>query len=123
MTIVIDGFPIEEVTPTPCYRADAILRGVTPFCVCPACRERGAEYLETAQASREHLLSLIYRHTHSDYKGHIDGRRRSILINRNGGTCLVPLASLTDAEITGKLTYTLRQEQRRLAGKLAYPAI
>jgi len=47
---------------------------------------------------RKAKLAKIYRFTHRDYKGKINGVK-TILVLRNGGTTLVALDSLTDAEI------------------------
>jgi hypothetical protein len=47
--------------------------------------------------NREQKLEAIWRSTHADFKGRIDGTR-TILVYRNG-TCLVRLADLTDDEI------------------------
>ncbi len=52
--------------------------------------------------TREQQLDEVYRATHSDFKGIIDGRRL-ILVYRNG-TCLVWLDDLTDKEIADRLT-------------------
>ena len=60
---------------------------------------------------RKAALKLIYRHTHKDYKGKIDGKP-SILVCR-GGTCLVMLEDLTDAEIADKLPSAQRMEAKR----------
>ena len=55
-------------------------------------------------------ISLIWRHTHPDYRGRIDGKR-SILVNRNGGTQSVPIESLTDSEWSGYLGAAQRREK------------
>lgn len=47
--------------------------------------------------SRNEKLRLIWRSTHRDFKGTIDGMK-TILVYRNG-TCLVALDDLTDEEI------------------------
>ena len=60
---------------------------------------------------RKAALKLIYRHTHKDYKGKIDGKP-SILVCR-GGTCLVMLDDLTDAEIAERLPLAQRMEAKR----------
>lgn len=65
----------------------------------------------TTELTREQKLNLIYRHTHRDYKGKLAGER-SILVLRQA-TTLVQLKDLTDAEITYKLPYALRQEEKR----------
>lgn len=51
---------------------------------------------------RAHKLQAIWRKTHRDFKGNLDGVR-CVLVLRSAGTCLVPLDSLTDAEIESKL--------------------
>jgi hypothetical protein len=50
---------------------------------------------------RDRKLNVIYRHTHRDYKGRINGARY-ILALRAGGTQLVPLDDLTDFEVDRK---------------------
>lgn len=47
-------------------------------------------------------LDKVWRKTHRDYRGTIDGIRH-ILVLRNGGTCSVPLSHLTDAEIADRI--------------------
>ena len=64
--------------------------------------------------TKEKELALIYRHTHRDYKGKIGGCG-SILVLRDGGTTLVMMTDLTDAEIASRLPYALRQEAERKA--------
>lgn len=59
--------------------------------------------------TRERKLNLIYKHTHRDYKGHLEGFK-AILILREGATTLARLIDLTDAEIEAKLPYALRKE-------------
>jgi hypothetical protein len=51
--------------------------------------------------TRDKKLALVYRHTHRDYKGRINGER-TIMVYRNG-TCLVRLVDLTDEEIESRL--------------------
>lgn len=63
--------------------------------------------------TRAEKLRLIYRWTHSDFKGRIDGEP-SILVLR-GSTTLVMLKDLTDAEIADKLPYALKKEAERKA--------
>lgn len=50
----------------------------------------------------EQKLAAIWRTTHRDYKGAIDGVRY-ILVLRNGGTQSVALSDLTEAEIASRL--------------------
>lgn len=51
--------------------------------------------------TRKRKLDAVYRHTHSDYKGEINGVR-TIMVYRNGST-LVALDDLTDKEINERL--------------------
>jgi hypothetical protein len=51
---------------------------------------------------REIKLQMIWKKTHRDFKGKVEGKR-SILVNREGATCLVPLTDLTDEEIERRL--------------------
>lgn len=55
---------------------------------------------------RDKKLDAVWKHTHRDYKGKLNGER-SIMVYRNG-TCLVLLKDLTDAEIEGKLPAAVR---------------
>jgi hypothetical protein len=52
--------------------------------------------------TREEKLLAIWRNTHADFKGKIDGKA-CILVLREGGTHSVPLSDLTDEEIAYKL--------------------
>jgi hypothetical protein len=52
--------------------------------------------------TREEKLAAIWRNTHADFKGKIDGKA-CILVLREGGTRSVPLTDLTDDEIAAKL--------------------
>lgn len=70
---------------------------------------------------RKAKLALIYRWTHSDYKGRAgeqwgeaDRGKPTLLVNR-GGTCLVLLENLTDEEINNKLPYALKKDAERKA--------
>ncbi len=63
--------------------------------------------------TREQELKLIYRHTHRDFKGKIGGSG-AVLVMRNGGTTLVMMTALTDAEIAKMLPSAERAEQKRL---------
>lgn len=58
------------------------------------------EYI-TKGYTRAAALDLIWRDTHADFKGTMDGVR-TILVLR-GGTCLVALDGLTDNEIADRL--------------------
>ena len=47
---------------------------------------------------RKKALAQIWRETHRDYKGKLNGVK-TIMVNRKGATCLVPLEQLTEDEI------------------------
>jgi hypothetical protein len=68
--------------------------------------------------TRNEALKLIWRHTHRDLRGVYEGTK-CVLTLRLGGTCSVPLAGLTDEEITSKLEYATHAEAKRLAAKAA----
>jgi hypothetical protein len=68
--------------------------------------------------SRKHALKIIYRHSHRDRKGTIDGYK-TILALREAGTCLVPLDALTDEEVTAQLPYAIQKETERVLAKSA----
>jgi hypothetical protein len=51
--------------------------------------------------TRDQKLKLVWRETHRDYKGMLNGER-SIMVYRQG-TCLVLLKDLTDEEIEARL--------------------
>ncbi len=48
--------------------------------------------------TKDQKLAAIWKATHADYKGVHNGEK-SILVLRSGGTTIVPLSELTDAEI------------------------
>lgn len=56
-------------------------------------------------------LDLIWKHTHRDYRGTMNGVR-TILTLRQGGTTLVRLDDLTDDEKADKLKYAKSREAR-----------
>ena len=64
------------------------------------------------EMTREKTLALIYRHTHKDYKGKIGGCG-AIMVLRKGGTSLVMMTDLTDAEIASNLPYAIKKEAER----------
>jgi hypothetical protein len=49
--------------------------------------------------TREQKLKLVWRHTHRDYKGKLNGQ----------GTCLVLLKDLTDTEIEERIPRALKE--------------
>lgn len=52
-------------------------------------------------------LNLIWRKTHPDFKS-MKGGYRSVLVLREAGTCLVPLDTLTEAEVEWKFSLVAR---------------
>ncbi|HZM28765.1 MAG TPA: hypothetical protein VFB89_15560 [Gemmatimonadales bacterium] len=58
-------------------------------------------------------LDLIWKHTHPDFRGVIDGIRY-VLTNRNGATVLAPLHSLPEAELADSLAYARSRVERGL---------
>jgi hypothetical protein len=60
---------------------------------------------------KQKKLALIFKHTHRDYKG--TGQDKTLMILRDGVTCLVPLEGLRDGEIEKLLPYALKKEQER----------
>lgn len=58
--------------------------------------------------TRKKLEGLVYKHTHADFKGRIDGVR-TILKCTNQGTCAVPLTSFTDEELLEKLPSRVKE--------------
>jgi len=57
--------------------------------------------------TRDEKLKIVWKHTHSDYKGMLNGER-SIMVYREG-TCLVLLKDLTDKEIEDRIPRTLKE--------------
>ncbi len=51
--------------------------------------------------TRDKKLDLVWKRTHSDFKGTYNGVR-TIMVYRNG-TTIVPLTELTDKEIADRL--------------------
>ncbi len=54
------------------------------------------------KTQRERNEDAVWRATHNDYRGMIDGQR-TIMVLRGGGSCLVTLGGLTDEEIAARL--------------------
>ncbi len=52
--------------------------------------------------NREQALKQVWRQTHRDYRGKIDGVK-NIMVLRQGGSCLVSVEGLTDAEIKARV--------------------
>lgn len=69
--------------------------------------------------TRKAALEKVWSGTHRDYRGVIDGRR-TIMVLRKGGTCIVHLDNLTDGEICTRLkrdTPLRRAYERAIDGK------
>lgn len=71
-----------------------------------------------AEKAHQKALTLIYRHTHRDYRGNYGGVK-SIMVCRGGASCVVPLDGLTEAEVADRLPYAMKKEAERLAAKKA----
>ena len=54
------------------------------------------------EMTRKQKLAAIWKNTHKDYKGKLDGVK-GILVLRNVGTTIVNLEDLTDAEIEDRM--------------------
>jgi hypothetical protein len=70
--------------------------------------------------TRKKLESLLWKYTHKDFRGSIDGVK-NVLVNRGReGTCLVPLSVLTDDELLGKIPKRLMcvKDERRAGDAL-----
>jgi hypothetical protein len=68
--------------------------------------------------TRAQQLRLIWRHTHRDLKGRINGKgNKYIVFCRADGPHLVELPEITDQEIAQRMPYALRKEAQRRAGK------
>ena len=67
--------------------------------------------------TKDHDLDLIWKQTHPDYRGAINGVRYVLCYDRTtGGTESVPLSGLTLAERASKLAYAKGCEQRGRRG-------
>ena len=75
----------------------------------PAGSPQGFLGSEMSTMTREQKLRLVWKHTHRDYKGTMNGER-TIMVYRQG-TCLVLLKDLTDAEIEDRLPRELKENQ------------
>jgi len=69
-----------------------------------------------AEKAHQKALTLIYRHTHRDYRGNYGGVK-SIMVCRGGASCVVPLDGLTEAEVADRLPYAMKKEAERLEAK------
>lgn len=61
-------------------------------------------------------MNLIWKHTHPDYRGKIDGVRYVLVGRRGSGTCSVPLQSLTAEEHAEMLKYAKGCQERGRKG-------
>lgn len=70
--------------------------------------------------TRKKLESLLWKNTHKDFRGSIDGVKNVLLLTAQG-TCLYPLSALTDEELLSKIPkrlMVLREEDRTRSGVL-----
>jgi len=80
------------------------------------------------QRDRTRLEALVWKNKHTDFKGkRADGTKCVLHLYPERGTCSVPLASLTDAELLAKLPTHVRDlfeagvEWRRLIALAGQP--
>lgn len=66
---------------------------------------------------RNKLEALVWKHTHADFKGKIDGQKNVLHLVPGKGTCLVFLSTFTEAELLEKIPSRIKAELK-LAGKL-----
>lgn len=64
-------------------------------------------------AERARKLNLIWKHTHPDFKGTMNGSRTIMIFRKGQGTCLVYLSDLTLDEIDDKFTYAAKMEAKQ----------
>jgi hypothetical protein len=59
--------------------------------------------------TRNEKLGMVWRATHPDYRGKVDGIRMVLVLDRpTGATVLVPLDGLTDDDLNAKLPAHVR---------------
>ena len=61
------------------------------------------------EVTKAKKLAAIWKDTHRDFRGTLPGGK-TIMILRNGGSCLVPLDALTDEEIERRYEMTLPRD-------------
>jgi hypothetical protein len=68
------------------------------------------------KATRKKLETLVWKSTHKDFRGSIDGTKNVLHLVPGKGTCLVGLKDLTDAELLSKVPKKscILVEERRL---------
>ena len=82
--------------------------------------EEAVQSIDPATLSRKQKLTLIYRHTHRDFKGPAGpqfGRhegQKTIMVNEKGATVLCLLDLLSAEHIAAMLPYALQKEAQRL---------
>jgi hypothetical protein len=59
--------------------------------------------------TREQKLKLVWRHTHRDYKGKVNGERTILMYCEGEGTCLVFLKSLTDEQLDARIPRAVKE--------------
>lgn len=85
------------------------------FLVVPPIFETTLGVNSIGEYTREQALTLIWRHTHRDYRSD-PGAPRAILVNGGAqGTLSVLLDALTDDQIEAQLPSAHRAELKRLA--------
>jgi hypothetical protein len=61
---------------------------------------------------RKEELRLIWKHTHRDFKGKINGVKHVLCLIPGSGTCSVPLDALPPEKHAESLKYALWAEER-----------
>ena len=62
-----------------------------------------------ATLNRKQLEALVWKHTHRDYRGKIDGKRNIMGMDpKTGGSCLVFLHQMTEEELIEALPSKIR---------------
>ncbi len=87
------------------------------YLVVPPVFEQQLTGAKVAQYTREQALKIIWRHTHKDFRGKVDGVG-TIMVNGGArGGILVAVDHLTDEQINDLLPSAHKQELARLAKK------
>lgn len=82
-----------------------------------------AQPIDASTLSRKQKLTIIYRHTHRDFKGPAGPQwgehagEKTIMVNEQGASVLTLLETLSDEQIANLLPYALKKEGERLAAK------
>jgi hypothetical protein len=53
--------------------------------------------------TRKKLEKLLWKHTHKDFRGNLNGIKTVLHFVHNVGTCVIAISALTDEELLSKL--------------------